>query len=207
VLAGCGSSSDKPAESKASSGSSSASSATSAAADAGNGCATVSAPLTVIDAKGADEPKLSIPQPQGWERNTAQDSELIRYALVNKDLAQDSFAPNVVVTLEHLPGTDVSPQSVLDQQRSGLAQAGATDVQVEKASNCGSAAEIVNYRLPAMGSAPERPARVLIIAAPFGGDTWSATVTAQAVNADDPTYQQDVETILSGFQMTAPAGS
>jgi hypothetical protein len=204
TLAGCGSSSDKPAESNASSGSSSTSSA---AADAGNACATVSAPLTVIDAKSPDEPKLSIPQPEGWERNTAQDSEIIRYVLVNKALAAESFAPNVVVTLEKVPSTDVSPESILEQQRSGLSQAGATDVQVDKTENCGSTAEIVNYRLPAMGSAPERPARVLLTAVPFGSNTWSATVTAQAVNADDPTYQRDLDTIFTGFQMTAPAGS
>jgi len=29
-------------------------------------------------------------------------------------------------------------------------------------------------------------------------------VTVQAMNADDPTYQQDAETILNGFQMLPP---
>jgi hypothetical protein len=91
---------------------------------------------------------------------------------------------------------------VLDQQREGLkTQAGVTDMDVQPANTCGLTAETVSYTLPAQGAVAAHPARVLLVAAPYGGDTWSATVTVQAVNADDPTYQADATTILTGFQM------
>lgn len=115
------------------------------------------------------------------------DSDLIRYVMANRDLIADSFAPNVVVTLERVPGTSVNPQEVLDQQRAGLrTQAGVTQMDVEPVTICGATAETVNYTLPAQGKVPPHPAMVLVVAAPYGSDTWSATVTVQAINADDP---------------------
>jgi hypothetical protein len=201
ALAGCGSSSDDdPAGATAEETSTSD-------ASSGDGCATVDVPVTPIEAHDSTEPALAIPEPPGWTRNTTQDSEIIRYVLVNEGLTSDSFTPNVVVTLEHIPGTEVSAESVLEQQRTVLqSQGGVTDIEVQPTTTCGSTAEKTVYTLPAMGAVPERPARGLLVAAPYGGDMWSATVTAQAVNGDDSTYQQDISTILDGFQMTAPAG-
>lgn len=167
----------------------------------------VSAPLSTIDARTPGEPRLLIPQPPRWERNTSLDSELIRYVLTNTSLVADAFSPTVVVTLEHVAGTTVTPQYVLQQQRSTLqSQAGATDLAVQPTTTCGSTAETVNYTVPAQGATAPHPARVLLVAAPYGGDTWSATVTVQAVNSDDPTYQRDASTILTGFQLIPPGG-
>lgn len=199
LLAGCSSETDG----QATAGSASESSA---AGSDGSGCTEGSAPLTPIEGVEQDEPRLLIPQPAGWERNTSLDSELIRFAMANRDLTAESFSPNAVVTLEHVPSTDVDPQDVLDQQKSALeSQAGATDIDVQSTPNCGSTAETVSYTLPAQGAVPAHPARVLIIAAPFGDSTWTATVTVQAVNPDDPTYVQDAEAILTGFQMLPPS--
>jgi hypothetical protein len=36
-------------------------------------------------------------------------------------------------------------------------------------------------------------------------DTYSMTMTVQSVDPDNPTYQRDAETILSGFQMLPPS--
>jgi hypothetical protein len=35
--------------------------------------------------------------------------------------------------------------------------------------------------------------------------TYAASVTAQATDADNPTYQRDVDTILKGFQLLPPS--
>lgn len=175
---------------------------------AGDECASVSAPMDTIDARGAGEPQLRIPTPEGWERTTKLDSDLIRYVMANRELIADSFAPNVVVTLEEVAGTRLTPQEVLDQQKKGLRiQAGVTDMDVTPGTVCGATAETVDYTLPAQGPVPAHPATVLIVAAPFDGNTWSASVTVQAVDADDPTYQSDASTILTGFQMLPPGAS
>jgi hypothetical protein len=36
--------------------------------------------------------------------------------------------------------------------------------------------------------------------------TWAMTMTVQSADPDNPTYQRDVETILTGFQMLPPSG-
>ena len=163
------------------------------------------APLQAIDAHDGSEPRLLIPQPQGWTRNTTLDSDIIRYVLADQSLAANSFTPTVVVTLEHLPGTDITPQTVLDQQRSVLErQAGATDLTVTPTTICGSTAETIRYTAAPQGAVPARPATVLIVTAPYGNDVWLATATTQTTNADDPTYQQDTNTILTGFKMLPP---
>ncbi|PRC60703.1 hypothetical protein C6A85_16690, partial [Mycobacterium sp. ITM-2017-0098] len=43
------------------------------------------------------EPRLRIPVPAGWERNTMMDSQVIRYAIVAMDLVADGFATSAVV--------------------------------------------------------------------------------------------------------------
>lgn len=126
--------------------------------------------------------------------------------MVNKELVADSFVPNVVVTLEHAPATGVTPQQVLDRQRVGLSHAGVTDMTVTPGQNCGSTAETVNYTLPAQGGVAAHAAMVLLVAPSYGGNDWSATGTVQTMDANDPMYQQDSSTILSGFQMI-PSGT
>lgn len=212
ALVGCSSSSDGQAEkapaASTASGTPSEEAGAGASADGSptaDACSSVSAPLVDIDPLSDEEPRLHVPQPPGWEPNTTLNTDLIRYALANQGLVADSFVPNVVVTLERVSGTDVEPQAILDQQRAGLeTQALVTDMSVSPTTMCGALAEIVDYTLPAQGAAPAHPAKVLITAAPVNGDTYSATVTVQAMNADDPTYQQDAETILNGFQMLPP---
>lgn len=201
AVSGCGGSSAPGPTS-----SPSASAQSSAAASAGDVCAAVSAPLSAIDARNPGEPRLLIPQPAGWERNTSLDSEVIRYVLSNRSLVAESFAPTVVVTLEHVPGTGATPQQLLDQQRTTLeSQGGATDLTVQPTTICGATAETIDYMLPPQGAVAARPARVLLVAAPYGDDTWTATVTTQAINADDPTYRQDSSAMLDGFEMLPPA--
>ncbi|PRC49367.1 hypothetical protein C6A85_75085, partial [Mycobacterium sp. ITM-2017-0098] len=55
-------------------------------------CATVEAPLEDIPGEDDGEPRLRIPVPAGWERNTMMDSQVIRYAIVAMDLVADGFA-------------------------------------------------------------------------------------------------------------------
>src|SRR5215470_7677594 len=74
-------------------------------------CTTVDAKLTKVPFHVDDEPVLKIPQPDGWERVTMMDSELIRFTMRNPSLAKDNFAPTAVVTLESQPG-EHDPQEV-----------------------------------------------------------------------------------------------
>jgi hypothetical protein len=147
---------------------------------------------------------MSIPAPPGWERSTALDSELIRFALVNQSLATAGFAPNVTVTLEQVAG-EQSADSVFEQQRTALVdQGGATDLRSTPGTLCGQPAETIDYTGAPVGAAPSRPVTVLLSALPAGDRTFAVTVTVQAVDAQNPVYQQDSAAILRGFQFLPP---
>jgi hypothetical protein len=175
------------------------------AVGAAGACHQVDAPMLDIESRNDTEPQLRIPQPPGWERFTRLDSEILRFALANRNLVANQFAPNVVVTLEN--GPDADPQVIFDQTRDNVVKmAGAKDVAVKAGTVCGLPAETVTYIGAAMGPAmPARPITALQVVTKTGGQTYLVTATMQTTQPDNPTYQRDVETILTGFHVLPPA--
>lgn len=176
----------------------------SAAAAGESACAKVDVPLLDVEARAGDEPRVRIPQPAGWERYTQMDSELIRAALVNKSLTADGFTPNVVYTLDKLPGA-VNPQAALDSERDGLVKVGgATDLKVTPGTVCGLPAQTVHYTLAASGSVGRHPAILREAVVSSGDATYVVSLTIQSTKPDDATYKRDAVTILDGLQVLAP---
>lgn len=168
-------------------------------------CTAVDVALSTIPSQATGEPVLKIPQPDGWERVTMMDSELIRYAMRNIDLVSDGFAPTAVVTLESQPGRS-EPDEVFEAQRRGLESGlGATDVRTAETTLCGLPAETVDYTIPADGGLPPHPARVVCAVLQTDDRTYAMTVTVQGAEPENPTYKRDSEAILTGFQMLSPA--
>lgn len=168
-------------------------------------CGTVDAALTTIPARNADEPVMKIPKPPGWERWTAMDSPLIRFAMRNDALTSQAFTPNVVVTFESAPGaqdTDRVFATMRDALESGV---GVTDVRVTERTLCGLPARMFRYTMPVMGNVGRHPAIALGAVMHAEGMTYVVSVTAQTMDGDDPTYRRDSETILDGFQMLPPS--
>jgi len=167
-------------------------------------CTQVDAPLTDIEPVEDNEPVLRIPQPDGWERYTAMDSELIRFTMSSVDLASDDFAPTVVVTLESKSGIE-DAADVFDAQRASLEDGfGATDLVVSSEELCGLPAEFVEYTTPPLGAIGQLPAQVIMAVLHTDDRTYAATVTSQTKDPLDPRYQDETEQILRGFQMLAP---
>ena len=128
-------------------------------------------------------------------------SDVIRLAVVNPGLLDQDFAPNIVVTAEPSPADE---QAALDRQLAGLGQlSGETDLTPEATDICGYSAWTLGYELPEMGAIPARPAEVQIIVVPDGDQSITYTMTAQAVAPVDPAYEEAVEAIFSGVQITA----
>lgn len=174
-------------------------------ASGGDGqCATVDAPLADIPAVGTGEPRLRIPVPSGWQRNSLMDSRIIRFAIVAQGLAANGFAPNAVVTLESVPGSQAA-EDVFEQNRANLVRMmGAFDLTTESNSTCGYPSETTDYTAPAMGPAPERPIVMHAVVAETGRTTYLATLTIQTADDQNPTYQRDAREIVEGFQMLPP---
>lgn len=95
---------------------------------------------------------------------------------------------------------------VFDNMREALESGlGVTDVRVAGHTLCALPAETIHYQMPVMGKVAPHPA--IAVAAVLHTDdmTYAASVTAQTTNPDDPTYQRDVDLILTGFQLLPPA--
>jgi hypothetical protein len=175
------------------------------AAASASDCTSVDAPMTSIRDHTDEEPAMKIPQPDGWQRVTMMDSELIRFTMRNDSLVKDGFAPTAVVTLESHRGL-AEPQEVFDAQHDALKSAvGATDVKITETTVCELPAETIDYTTPQLGILPPHPARVLTAVLNTEDTTFAMTMTVQSADADNPTYQRDAETILTGFQMLPPS--
>ncbi|OBA89752.1 hypothetical protein A5662_02290 [Mycobacteriaceae bacterium 1482268.1] len=167
-------------------------------------CTSVDAPMTSIPDHNDEEPVMKIPQPDGWERVTMMDSELIRFTMRNERLAKDGFAPTAVVTLESHRGV-TEPQEVFDAQHQALKNVvGAKDVRIAESTLCELPAETIDYTTPPLGLLRPHPARVLTAVMQTEDMTFAMTMTVQSADPDNPTYRRDAETILSGFQMLPP---
>ena len=177
------------------------------AAATASDCTSVDAPMTSIPDHTDEEPVMAIPQPEGWERVTMMDSELIRFTMRNQSLARDGFSPTAVVTLESHRGI-AEPREVFDAQLDALETAiGATDIEVTPTTVCELPAEMIDYTTPTMGALPPHPARVVTAVLTTEDTTYAMTMTVQSGDGDDPTYKRDAETILTGFQMLPPSDS
>ena len=167
-------------------------------------CEMVDAPLTTIPAIADDEPVMKIPQPRGWVRSTKLDSELFRFAMINRSLVREDFASNVVVTLESAPGIEQS-DAVFEAQRASLESTfGATDLRVRKHTLCGLPAETVQYQTPVMGNLAPHPGTVLMAVLHADALTYAASVTVQTADPENPEYQRDADMMLTGFQFLPP---
>lgn len=170
-------------------------------------CNRVDAPMTSIPAHTDEEPVLKIPQPDGWQRVTVMDSELIRFTMRNESLVNGGFAPTAVVTLESHRGI-AEPREVFDGQQKALESAlGATKLQVNETTLCELPAEEMEYLTPQLGVLPPHPAKVLTAVMLADDTTYAMTLTVQSADAENPVYKRDAEAILTGFQMLPPSGA
>jgi hypothetical protein len=168
-------------------------------------CTRVNESAVEIPPADTTEPRMRIPQPPGWERNTQLDSQLVRFVLVNTGLSANQFAPNLVVTVEPTPAAEV--RTIYEQARRNLVRmAGATDLASEPTRVCGLPAELVSYRGAATGASPVgRSLTTLYVATRVGDRSVLISATIQTTEPDDPTYRRDAATMLNGFEVLPAA--
>lgn len=149
------------------------------------------------------DPVLRIPQPQGWNRITSLDSEIIRFVMRNDELAADGLAPTAVVTLESHRG-EIPPHEFFAEQRRQVSQLGVTDLTLTDTTLCGLPAVRGYYMSPLMGTSGPRRAELLSAVMFTEGRTYGMALTVQSADEDDPVFQQESAEILDGFQMLSP---
>ena len=187
LLAGCSADSD----------SNSSSADTTTTASSGS-CAAVTDPL--VTASG--EPEIALPQPSNWERNTSQDSELVRLVLVNTSLTKAGFTPNIVVTVT--PSTGAFDE-IVDKELATTRQGMGVDVPAGETSTiCGFEAYTFTYEASTVKDQPAHPvtSRIIVVPAVNGG-SYTVMLTVQSTDPTNPTYIADSKAMLDGVQITA----
>ncbi len=79
----------------------------------------------------------------------------------------------------------------------------ATDLTFTDTTVCGYPALTANYTRLATDELPMRTETMLTVVVHTTDKTHAASVTISTNDADNPTFQRDRETILSGFQLLA----
>ena len=171
---------------------------------AASGCSTVAAPLADIPARTAQEPRIRIPIPQGWEEwNRDSQHEGIRFAVLAPGLTADGFVPNAFVMMFKLSPGVGTPEKVVKSHLEGYAEGNnLSDITSLPTETCG---------LPALKSSfkdldppPTRETALYVVYA-TNAATYLVTLQVMARNPDVGSYQQDLTTILDGFQVLPPA--
>lgn len=173
------------------------------ATDTANACQHVDAPMVDVPSASDTEPQMRIPQPAGWERVVdLGDVKHTRFAITYGDPAE---YPRTLaaVALDRVPNVDA--QTIFDDTRADLVElfeerGWTTELTTTAGTVCGLPAETVTY-----AAAPE-PFTMLWVVIKTDGRTYLAIVT-QDSRPDDPAYQRDAETILSGLQVFPPTTS
>ncbi|MEX3759171.1 LpqN/LpqT family lipoprotein [Mycobacteroides abscessus] len=173
-----------------------ATSSTPSTAATAAGCAASDVHRVMLDTKAAEEPKLALPTPAGWEYTAAMNSPMIRGTVTNIGLRANDFTPNAVVTLEDLTGKVTSAQQGIDAEITGVEQGGMAVQSRTAGTVCGHPSSTITYTLQ------NRPVTALITAAEDGAKTWAAIVTIQTTDPDNPAYVASKQAILDGFQFT-----
>ncbi len=172
-------------------------------------CTKVDAPLTTVPPapSGPDdsEPTMRVPQPEGWDRITKMDSEMIRFTMGNRALGVTGFAASAVVTIESHPG-ELDASSFFDEARDAMKSAFDTgDLDYTDGTICGLPAQTMHYVLPQGGALKQEVSATAVMVVVFTGrKTYGVVLTIQSPVPDDPDYQRDAELITTGFQVLAP---
>ena len=161
-----------------------------------------------VPSKSADEPRLRIPQPAGWEPVEGIDNAELRLVLRNERLGVGTHVPTITVLVEN-PVPIASADQLLDSEVQNLKDEGFTDVAETPTDVCGYAATKVTFVDPPpspQGTIPARPSTAVIAAPEINGHLWGTGVLIQAVDPEDSVFIADLNTVLTGFQIHPPTG-
>jgi len=166
-------------------------------------CRKVDAPLQDVPSHGGTEPKLRVPQPANWKPIIKATRGTIRYLMGNPALIANMFTPNIVVTLEDASVLDA--QSIFEDTERGLRrQTKVSDFESTRGTLCDLPSDTITFHGARVLSRGQRSVTTLAVVAGVGARQYVVTVTAQTAEPDNPTYVEDVKTVMDGLQVLAP---
>lgn len=169
-------------------------------------CSVVTVPLLEVPLDNDSEPRVEVPQPEGWERIKRFESGVVRVYLSAPDLQANGFVPNATVAIANLTGKVASEDAAFAAERNGLDMFGVTDVVEASGTVCGYPSKTLTYNM-GLGKIPVHRVTTSIVAVKNGGKVFTIGVSVQALDDTVRGFDSGRETILAGLQVSPPATS
>lgn len=167
-------------------------------------CNSVTVPLMEVPLDDDFEPRVEVPQPEGWERVKRFESGVVRIFLAGKDLESNGFVPNATVAIANLSGKASNEEAAFAAERSGLEAFGVTDLVEAPSTICGYPSNTLTYNM-ALGPVPSHRVTTTIVAVKNGSKMFTVGVSVQALDDTVSGFDTARETILAGLQVSPPA--
>lgn len=174
-------------------------------------CSVTGAETLTMDRKRDDEPTVTIPAVPGWVKinrgdipgtDGAFNSPAVRGVVINVGIAENGFAPNIVVTLNRYPDTKMTPEAindVEDQKLGKTANIGSRTVDTV----CGN--EVFSTEFsdldPGLGEVPTSGTSMLTVVDAPDGSRWVSTATIQTRNPSNSDYLTQRRALGEGFRL------
>lgn len=148
------------------------------------------------------EPIFSIPLPEGWERTTKMDSELVRLTTGDRASGPEK-ARTAILTVEP---TTVEGTVMFDQNAAYIESTMSPEnlVRHPETSVCGLAAQQFDYTTSGMGGATQAVHQLLVSVPDINGSSLVAVLTVQSAEADASDFAPIADTIISGIRVEDP---
>jgi hypothetical protein len=177
-------------------------------------CAVDDARTTPADSKGGGEPTILVPIRSGWEKFSADDipgnskaasDPGIRGIFINRDISENGFAPNIVVTLEKYTDQTLSPEQITSNESAKLgkqAQIGSRST----ATTCGTDVTIADYTgiNKEDGHNGQNGTSLFTVVRGEDGNMWVAGATILTTNTDNQEYRDERDALVKGFHVQFP---
>ena len=178
------------------------------------GCAVEGARTTTVDSKGNGEPTVMVPIRSGWEKFSADDipgsskmlsDPAIRGIFANRDISENGFTPNIVVTLEKYTDQTLSPEQITLNASTQLGEIAQIGMQ-STATVCGSNVTIADFTGVNKEGGNSSQSGTSIFTAVRGedGNQWLATATINTTNTSNQEYQNGRDALVEGFHVQFP---
>lgn len=182
----------------------------SSAADAELGdCAEPTVEVLDLETYDDAEPVVQLPVPEGWERNTMMDSQMIRATIGLPDQMDEETGgvPVVNVVIEDVSHiADGGAEGIIEAEVAGVEQVGGTVTDRTSTEICGLPSERAEAVAALMGDEESELAfQVMVYEA--GDAAYAVVLTAQAPDPQNPEYRAGVETIFDEIQILPSGGN
>ena len=149
------------------------------------------------------EPTFGIPLPEGWERMTMLDSELVRLTTADEASGPEK-GRTAVLTVEP---ADISGTKVFDANADMIESTLSPQdfVRHPVTSVCGLDAQLFDYTTARMGDGGKQTIHQLLLSVPdVNGSNLVAVLTVQSAASDADAFAPIADTIISGLRVEDP---